>query len=90
MYRLIFYESKALLQDRKRLLKDKKSFVFVEEALGKLALDPFSGFLNIKKLKDPEKGTFRLRCGKWRAIFDVDTKNRNIIIYRIKQRKEGY
>lgn len=90
MYRLLFFESKVLIQDRKRLIKDKIVLGFVEEALGRLALNPFAGGLAVKKLRNSEEGTFRLRCGKWRVIFDVDASNRNIIIYRIKQRKEGY
>lgn len=90
MYKLLFFGSKALLRDKKKLAKDKKNLGFVQEALGKLAASPFDKFLPIKKLKNPEEGSFRLRCGKWRVIFDVDTKNKNIIIYRIKQRKEGY
>lgn len=90
MYRLLFYQSKALTQDRKRLMKDKKTLGLIEEALGKLALNPFGALLSVKKLRVSEQGTFRLRCGKWRVLFDVDTQNKNIIIYRIKQRKEGY
>lgn len=90
MYRLLFYESKALFRDRKKLTKDKKILGFVEEALGKLALNPFAEGLQAKKLHAPEEGTFRLRCGRWRILFDIDTKNQNIIIYRMKQRKEGY
>lgn len=90
MYRLIFFQSKALTQDRKRLVKDKKSFLLVQESLGKLAQNPFTAFLNVKKLKSSEEATFRLRCGKWRILFDIDSSNKNIIVYRIKQRKEGY
>lgn len=91
MYRLLFYESKALLQDKKKLQRDSKTFSLVQEALGKLAVDPFSSSLDLKKLKGaPSKGTFRLRCGKWRVLFDIDTNNKTIIVYRIMQRKEGY
>jgi mRNA-degrading endonuclease RelE of RelBE toxin-antitoxin system len=91
MYRLFFYESKALLQDRKKLQRDSKMLGFIQEALGELAVDPFSASLDLKKLKGaPSEGTFRLRCGKWRILFDVDTSNKTIIIYRIMQRKEGY
>ncbi|MEK7172061.1 MAG: type II toxin-antitoxin system RelE/ParE family toxin [Patescibacteria group bacterium] len=90
MYRLIFYQSKALGKDRKRLMKDKKTLGLIEEALGKLAVNPFAAFLSVKRLHNLEEATFRLRCGKWRVLFDVDTQNKVIIIYRIKQRKEGY
>lgn len=90
MYQLLFYQSKALAQDKKRLLKDSKMFVNVQEALGKLALDPFAKGILVKKLQASREATFRLRCGSWRVLFDVDTQNRKIIVYCIKQRKEGY
>lgn len=90
MYKLLFCQSKALLRDRKNLLKDKKSEDLIKELLGKLAADPFSKIIQFKKLKSSEEGVFRLRCGNWRIIFDIDTKNKIILIYRIKQRKEGY
>lgn len=90
MYQLLFYQSKALIRDKKKLLKDLQSFTVIQEALGKLAIDPFAKGISVKKLRASEESTFRLRCGKWRILFDVDTKNMKIIVYRIKQRKEGY
>ncbi|MBI2463686.1 type II toxin-antitoxin system RelE/ParE family toxin [Candidatus Peregrinibacteria bacterium] len=86
----MYYESKALLRDRKKLFKDKSALLFIQESIGKLALDPFSHILNIKKLRVSEEAVFRLRCGKWRILYDVDSQNKIIIIYRIMQRKEGY
>ncbi len=91
MYKIIFYESKTLLHDKKKLNRDVKSLGLVQKGLGKLAIDPFSSALDLKKLHGaPGDGTFRLRCGRWRILFDVDTGNKTIIVYRIKQRKEGY
>lgn len=90
MYKLLFYKSKALLRDRKKLMKDQKSLGLIEEILGKLAVNPFAKNISVKKLHKSKEGTLRIRCGKWRIIFDLDTKNKNIIVYRIKQRKEGY
>lgn len=90
MYQLLFYESKPLLQDKKKLLKDQNAFSTVQEALGKLAIDPFAKGIFLKKLHASHEATFRLRCGSWRILFDVDTQNKKIIVYRIKQRKEGY
>ena len=46
--------------------------------------------LKSKKLIASEEATFRMRVGRWRISFDIDTVNKNIIIYRIKQRQEGY
>jgi mRNA-degrading endonuclease RelE of RelBE toxin-antitoxin system len=71
-------------------LKDQRTLLLIQESLGRLALDPFSHIMNIKKLRFSRQGTFRLRCGSWRVLFDVDTRNKIIIVYRIMQRKEGY
>jgi len=90
MYRLIFFQSKALKKDQKKLMKDKKALLHIQEALGRLAIDPFAGIQNVKKLIASEEATFRMRVGRWRISFDIDTVNKNIIIYRIKQRQEGY
>lgn len=90
MYRLFFYQSKALLKDQKRLLKNEQATGAVQEALGKLAVNPFKSGLSVKKQHASEEAVFRLRVGSWRVLFDVDTRNKTIIIYRIKQRKEGY
>lgn len=89
MYKLLFYSSKALGSDRKKLLKDNKSMALIQKALGELAVNPL-GKTGIKKLENSSEATYRLRCGPWRILFDVDHGNRQIVIYRIKQRKEGY
>jgi mRNA-degrading endonuclease RelE of RelBE toxin-antitoxin system len=90
MYQLLFYKSKALVKDRKKLIKNNKDLKLVEEALAKLLINPFENHLPVQKLIVPSEGTFRLRSGKWRIIFDIDTSNKKIIVYRIKQRKDGY
>lgn len=90
MYKLVFYKSKALVKDQKKLLKNPKLLTSIQETLGKLAINPFRPGLSLKKLHSSEEATFRLRARKWRILFDVDTANKTIIIYRIKQRKEGY
>lgn len=90
MYKLIFFKSKALARDQKKLIKNKKEMGSLQEALGKLAVNPFACNLDIKKLKFPAEATFRLRVGNFRILFDVDTKNHIILIYRMKPRKEGY
>jgi len=82
MYKIIFFKDKKLLKDKN----------LISKSLQKLSLNPFGDtHLSIKKLIKPkENGTFRLRVGKYRIIYDVDTSNKIIIIYRVKQRKEGY
>lgn len=90
MYKLIFYKSKLLEKDRKYLSKHPIDLKRIQDALSKLALNPFTHNLDIKKLINSKESTFRLRCGKFRILFDTDSNNKIIIIYRIKQRKEGY
>jgi mRNA interferase RelE/StbE len=45
-----------------------------------------------KKLKDSTCGSYRFRIGDYRAIFDIDTKGRVLVlmILRIKHRREVY
>jgi mRNA interferase RelE/StbE len=90
MYKLIFYKLKLLDKDRKYLLKVPTDFKRIQVCLGKLGADPFARNLATKKLINSKEATFRLRIGKFRVLFDVDTNNKIIIVYRIKQRKEGY
>lgn len=90
MYTLIFYKSKALLRDQKKIKKNIKNLENIQCMLGKLILNPFDKHLPVKKLKNSAEATFRLRCNTWRVLYDVDTTNKKIIIYRMKQRKEGY
>lgn len=92
MYQIIFFHSKKLQKDRERLQKAKKLQYRIMAILQKLAVDPFQNTnFDIKKIKSPgEQGTFRMRVGRQRVLYDVDTSNKTIIVYRIKERKEGY
>ena len=45
--------------------------------------------LDVKKLKGYEN-TYRIRLGKWRIIYKVDTKKKLILIYDILPRKKAY
>ncbi|MBU1299239.1 MAG: type II toxin-antitoxin system RelE/ParE family toxin [Bacteroidetes bacterium] len=42
----------------------------------------------IQKLTDEEG--YRIRIGKYRVLFEIDDKKKNILIFRIKHRKEVY
>lgn len=57
----------------------------IKEQLIALINDPV---LFSKKLSNPRMGTFRLRIGNHRAIFDIDDDK--IIILRIGHRKDIY
>ncbi len=45
--------------------------------------------MDVKKLRG-NIPYYRLRCGIWRIIFEVNKTERNIIILDIKQRKKAY
>ncbi len=91
MYKVIFYSSKTIEKDKKNLKKNLKDFQKIINKINILSKDPFNSFLDIKKLqKSNEEGIFRMRVGNYRIVYDIDTSNKIILIYRIKQRKEGY
>lgn len=41
-----------------------------------------------RKLSDPRLGTYRLRVGDWRVIFDIDGDS--VLVLRIGHRREIY
>jgi mRNA interferase RelE/StbE len=45
--------------------------------------------LDVVKLKG-HTGTYRIRLGDWRIIYNVDKKSKLIIVYDILQRKTAY
>ena len=57
----------------------------IAEALTKYLEDPLS---YAKKMVDPSLGTYRLRIGDYRVIFDI--KGEEIVILRVGHRKDIY
>jgi mRNA interferase RelE/StbE len=51
-----------------------------------LEVDPF--LPSSKRLKGDV--TFRLRVGDYRVIYEVDNRNKQVIIYRVRHRKDVY
>ena len=72
---------RSLNEDQEKIMRDH---------LRMLKSWPKTLGLDTKELKGQEKGTFRLRIGKYRIIFAVDEKNRVITIYKIELRKCVY
>lgn len=72
-------------QDLKRI--DKQNIPKILDAIESLGNNPFP--INSKKLRSAEL-TYRLRIGDYRIIYQVDRKNKVIIIYHIRHRKEAY
>lgn len=44
---------------------------------------------NSKKLKG-EKRTYRLRAGDYRIIYQVEAKERQVIVYMVRHRRDAY
>ena len=44
--------------------------------------------VGIQKLSDQEG--YRVRSGRYRILFEIDDRNKKILVYRIKHRKEAY
>lgn len=65
----------------------KEVALLIVEAIEKLTLDPFSSFLDIKKLKYPLEG-YRLRVRDWRILYTIE--NDIIDIQEIYNRKDAY
>lgn len=45
--------------------------------------------INSKKLVGTDLG-WRLKVGDYRVVYEIDDKNKTVIIYRVKHRKEAY
>lgn len=54
-----------------------------------LLLKSNSWLANVKKLVG-SKNFYRLRVGDWRILYEIDDKNKEIKIYRIKHRNKAY
>jgi len=68
------------LDKLERPLRDR-----ITRALRRLAANPLQ---KTKKLSDPRIGTYRLRVGDWRVIFDLDGDL--VVVLRIGHRRDIY
>ncbi|OGM24551.1 hypothetical protein A2627_03445 [Candidatus Woesebacteria bacterium RIFCSPHIGHO2_01_FULL_39_28] len=86
MYKVVFRERVIKSLKRRIHPKDREKILSKVEDL---AQDLFSRSLDIKKLlafENLEK-TYRLRVGEFRVFYELDTKTKSIIIYKIDYRK---
>lgn len=81
MYKILL--TKKAIKDLDKV--NEADRIRIKEKLMALINDPVSFS---KKLSNPRMGTFRLRIGNYRAIFDIDDDK--IIILRIGHRKDIY
>jgi len=85
---MIFYEDNIQKSVKKGLLT-KNVFIRFNNAFIALDATKDLGLFDIKKLKSSEKRTYyRLRKGKYRAIFYME--NENFFVILIKKREEVY
>ncbi|MGH7747147.1 MAG: type II toxin-antitoxin system RelE family toxin [Candidatus Dormibacteria bacterium] len=56
----------------------------------KLAADPTTRDVDVKKLEPKERGLWRLRHGNYRAIFKRDRDTRTLQVLTVDDRKEMY
>ncbi len=61
----------------------------IRDALNELQYSFAPNGLDVKKLKGC-KSTYRVRVGHWRIIYEIDIKEKSILIYGILPRKNAY
>ena len=66
---------------------DDKMYIRIDRNIQRLRNDPFP--MGVKKLRGAEN-EYRIREGKYRILYEVDQKNKTIVIYRVKLRKVAY
>jgi mRNA interferase RelE/StbE len=85
-YQLIIVDEKIWNKD---ILKIQKSeYENIRKKI--LLLKNFPNFGDIKKLSSYALADFRFRIGKYRVLFDVDEKNKKILLFRVLHRKDAY
>lgn len=83
------YEIEFTKQATKDLLRIPKSYsILVIDRIKRMAVDPYSKELDIKKLKGTEG--YRLRVGEYRVIYDLDKKKLIVKIVKIQSRGNVY
>jgi len=55
-----------------------------------LANDPTSRSVDVKNLQPKNTGQFRLRAGRWRAIFVYNRATSSIEVLRVDDRRDAY
>lgn len=76
---------RARRQLRRVARKDRQAFVLIERAISSLA--PWPVAKSVKSLTAHEN-QYRLRAGRYRVLFDVDTENTLIRIQEVRRRDD--
>lgn len=78
-------------RDAKKLVKrDRQIPTIILRSIEILSFDPLNltRRYDIKKLKDVEEGSWRIRFGDYRLRYDID--DHSVVLTRIRHRKEVY
>ncbi|MCK9304260.1 MAG: type II toxin-antitoxin system RelE/ParE family toxin [Bacteroidales bacterium] len=78
--------ARSVESDLRKIPVDKHEAFFIE--IENLTTNPFPES-RYKKLKGT-KHSYRLRVGNYRILYEVDSSERLITIYRIRHRKDSY
>ncbi len=63
-----------------------RDILLIANRINKLSIDPRP--IGIQKLTDDDG--YRIRIGKYRVLFYIDDEKKEVLIYRIKHRKDSY
>lgn len=68
----------------------KREAARLRDALEKLAVDPRTSEVDVKKLQPVHEGVFRLRVGDFRLLFTFDKAARILRVLSADDRKDAY
>ena len=85
-YKLLIVDSRIWVKDLSKI--HEKEYKKIKKTILSLKKFPEKG--DIKRLTMYPIADYRLSIGKYRVLFDVDKKNKKILLYRILHRKDSY
>ena len=84
-YQVVYTKS---VQKQLNKLSDK-IFLQISTKIRQLSANPYSPFLDVKKLKDLED-EYRLRAGDYRIVYKIENGQFVILIISVAHRKDVY
>jgi len=92
IYRIIY--GKDFLKDLKKIMKGGNKGIKddVKRAVDEIKTDPFTKRpkADVKLISSKEEGVYRIRIGKYRMVYEVDKKEKEILITMLFIRGKGY
>ena len=91
-YRIL--QGKEFLKDVKKILKSgEKSLISdIQKVIDELKIDPHKkrSKMDIKLISTKKESIFRIRLGKYRLVYEIDEKNKTVILTMFFIRGKGY